>query len=192
MIKTRRYREGVESTDAGGRRRSPGYRTAIRSRASESRGSASSSIFIEVSTTSICIELAASTPSSLRLAALSTFDPSSFSSTIRFSLSTSVILSISFSFPPPLSLSLYFSLSLLTRWLRRPCRTLNLSPRNSLILSTVPTSRLQGPFPTSAFSCFQLFSRGFCTHSCNNTFILDHARIDDDEIVADEQLSSMT
>lgn len=93
---------------------------------------------------------------------------------------------------PSLSLSLSFSLSLLTRWLRRPCRTLNLSPRNSLILSTVPTSRLQGPFPTSAFPSFQLFSRGSCTHSCNDTFILDHARIVDDEIVADEQLSSMT
>lgn len=98
----------------------------------------------------------------------------------------------SLSLSPSLPLSLSFSLSLLTRWLRRPCRTLNLSPRNSLILSTVPTSRLQGPFPTSAFSSFQLFSRGFCTHSYNDTFILDHARIVDDEIVADEQLSSMT
>ena len=93
-----------------------------------SGGSASSSIFIEVSTTSICIELAASTPSSLRLAALSMFDPSSFSPTIRFSLSL-------FASPSPSP-----SPALLTRWLHRPCRTLNLSPRNSLILSTVPTS----------------------------------------------------
>lgn len=53
-----------------------------------------------ICTKSICIELAASTPSSLRLAALSTFDPSSFSRNHSplLSLSHSLLLSLSLSF----------------------------------------------------------------------------------------------
>lgn len=93
------------------------------------RGSAA--IFIRAfypCTTSICIELAASTPSSLRLAALSTFDPSSFSPTFAsLSLSQSEAL---------LSLAGY---TVVAPALSHP------KSRNSLILSTV-----QGPFPTSA------------------------------------------
>lgn len=88
-----------------------------------------------------------------RLAALSTFDPSSFSPTLQHS-------------PHSLSLSLsnrealFRSLSLVTRWLRRPCRTLNLSPRNSLILSTVPDFkvRFQASALSSSFSLYLLSS----------------------------------
>lgn len=100
------------------------------------RGSAA--IFIRAfypCTTSICIELAASTPSSLRLAALSTFDPSSFSPTFAsLSLSQSEAL---------LSLAGY---TVVAPALSHP------KSRNSLILSTV-----QGPFPTSAPLSLSLF-----------------------------------
>lgn len=139
-------------TDRGNRARTEGTRAEpsppeskfVRIRfSSEDRSS------MNVYETSICIELAASTPSSLRLAALSTFDPSSFSD-IRLSLS------LSFSSFARLSLlSLSLSRALVTRWLRRPCRTLNLSlsPRNSLILSTEP---LQGPFPSERAFCLSI------------------------------------
>lgn len=79
-------------TDRGNRARTEGTRAEpsppeskfVRIRfSSEDRSS------MNVYETSICIELAASTPSSLRLAALSTFDPSSFSD-IRLSLSLSL------------------------------------------------------------------------------------------------------
>lgn len=134
-------------TDRGNRARTEGTRAEpsppeskfVRIRfSSEDRSS------MNVYETSICIELAASTPSSLRLAALSTFDPSSFSD-IRLSLSL-------FLFLREALFSLSLSRALVTRWLRRPCRTLNLSlsPRNSLILSTEP---LQGPFPSERAFC---------------------------------------
>lgn len=92
-------------TDRGNRARTEGTRAEpsppeskfVRIRfSSEDRSS------MNVYETSICIELAASTPSSLRLAALSTFDPSSFSD-IRLSLSLFLFLREALS---PLSLSL--------------------------------------------------------------------------------------